>query len=825
MDDDLATLKSSIIDRATALGSYVSDLRADSARSDEGFTRALEICAGYTQAFVAQLRRDWDESDARDDRLVLLSSSLGSFLRREWWIDQRFARGAQRDVPRALKTIARKEFRDHGLDGHEPVLTVGPPDSFETHQASLAEFLFEDIYIEFTDPEFGHLHDLRHDGAALSIFSAPYIEGTRVLWYPIALGHEIAHVRLDHGHGGHIRATLVKEWFRELGVEYSAAADEVAGTEESRVLARPTLERQMMDWVTEVICDLNAARRFGPAGVSAIAEFLATLEFQPGAYALDKNTHPPLWVRLDVLFRALERWGWSEGAALPGYASVWTKRASRPASPLSARVEHGAKRILEKSAVERLIDFVEDWGDAYTPTSTRERIQEVTEELLDGVPGTTHVGADPESGEVTIEDVVNATWAARQALNDNEAKRKTGYTGVLLDCDLDAHEKRVKLDSLASKAIDTLELKRLLGEGQSYGVIPVEGVDLGKSANGVSSQANGGVMSRRTIARRLQDKGEQRLIITPLTRNSVQDAAIDLCLGPDFIVFRHSGTEAFNPLGGDGQDLRTMQERVHMGWGEPFVLHPQELVLAATLEYIVLPDDVAAQVLTRSSYGRLGLLTATAVQVQPGSRGCITLELVNQGETPIRLAPGARVAQLMLWTVTAPSKAERGKYWFPVGPQFSKVSADADREALSKLAETANTPAARSASPITARFEGEEALAEQFYRTARAAGAVDQLPTNERRLGPGLVEAIVGVTLSIKILAMTILRWLQANQRGVVVREVDGDIVVRKDNDLPKGTIAIIGRDGVTLKQLKLPPDDESDVIDAIRKLAGPPDR
>lgn len=53
-----------------------------------------------------------------------------------------------------------------------------------------------------------------------------------------------------------------------------------------------------------------------------------------------------------------------------------------------------------------------------------------------------------------------------------------------------------------------------------------------------------------------------------------------------------------------------MQMAVEKAWGDVFHLHPGQLVLAATLEYLVMPPDLAAQVITRSSYGRLGLISA-----------------------------------------------------------------------------------------------------------------------------------------------------------------------------------------------------------------------
>jgi deoxycytidine triphosphate deaminase len=109
-------------------------------------------------------------------------------------------------------------------------------------------------------------------------------------------------------------------------------------------------------------------------------------------------------------------------------------------------------------------------------------------------------------------------------------------------------------------------------------------------------------------------------------------------------------------------------------------------VLAATLEYVVLPGDLGAQVITRSSYGRLGLITATAIQIHPLFRGCLTLELVNLGALPISLYPGERVAQLVLSVATPPLIGTlEPKYDCATRPEFSRVRKDRDAGILRHL--------------------------------------------------------------------------------------------------------------------------------------------
>ena len=60
-----------------------------------------------------------------------------------------------------------------------------------------------------------------------------------------------------------------------------------------------------------------------------------------------------------------------------------------------------------------------------------------------------------------------------------------------------------------------------------------------------------------------------------------------------------------------------------------------------------------AYVIGRSSWGRLGLVIATATMIQPGFHGTITLELTNVGNVPLVLLPGTRIAQLVFHHVGA----------------------------------------------------------------------------------------------------------------------------------------------------------------------------
>lgn len=101
---------------------------------------------------------------------------------------------------------------------------------------------------------------------------------------------------------------------------------------------------------------------------------------------------------------------------------------------------------------------------------------------------------------------------------------------------------------------------------------------------------------------------------------------------------------------------------------------------------------MAAYVVCRSSWGRLGLIVATAVFVHPGFRGCLTLELVNECDSPIALSAGVRIAQLVIHRLAHPAPPrddEEEKYLAPVRPQPSRLSSERDSlDRLSVLGDT-----------------------------------------------------------------------------------------------------------------------------------------
>jgi len=108
-------------------------------------------------------------------------------------------------------------------------------------------------------------------------------------------------------------------------------------------------------------------------------------------------------------------------------------------------------------------------------------------------------------------------------------------------------------------------------------------------------------------------------------------------------------TSALAELADNEASENQLTKTSYVRFGDNFILHPGSFVLGITLEWVRFPTKLAGLVVGRSSWGRRGLIIATAIAVHPGFKGCITLELTNVGEIPISLKPGMRVCQLCLY--------------------------------------------------------------------------------------------------------------------------------------------------------------------------------
>lgn len=196
------------------------------------------------------------------------------------------------------------------------------------------------------------------------------------------------------------------------------------------------------------------------------------------------------------------------------------------------------------------------------------------------------------------------------------------------------------------------------------------------------------LLSKRELLSFLNNpRPKERLIVTPLLEPEIQSGTLDLRLGTKFIVGRRARQVSLDPLKVDEYAARRLHEVYELPFSKSFILHPNSLVLACSLEYLSFPATLAASVLTRSTYGRAGLVTATAIHIHPGFKGCLTFELLNLGQVPIHLYAGLRIAQLVFWRAAPETDDHRVKYSLATRPEFPKMWQEPEQALLSRMGE------------------------------------------------------------------------------------------------------------------------------------------
>ncbi|MDE5938851.1 MAG: dCTP deaminase [Lachnospiraceae bacterium] len=177
------------------------------------------------------------------------------------------------------------------------------------------------------------------------------------------------------------------------------------------------------------------------------------------------------------------------------------------------------------------------------------------------------------------------------------------------------------------------------------------------------------ILSDKAIMSLLQ-KGT--LSISPLQENQIQPASVDIRLGNIFSIVEDSSAA-----------ILTLSEEIIYKEirAEKYLLMPGQFVLATTMEYIKLPDNLTAFVEERSSLGRMGLFIQNAGWVDPGFHGEITLELFNANRCAIEQRTGRRIGQLVFAQMDQEARHPyRGKYQEQRGATGSKVYLDEESD-------------------------------------------------------------------------------------------------------------------------------------------------
>jgi dCTP deaminase len=189
-------------------------------------------------------------------------------------------------------------------------------------------------------------------------------------------------------------------------------------------------------------------------------------------------------------------------------------------------------------------------------------------------------------------------------------------------------------------------------------------------------------------------EGESIFIDPLLDDDQIGEVSVDIRLGYDFLVSvftRKPYVDISNTGDSKKQGIPNYFQETRRDIGDKFVLYPGQVVLATSLEYVALPSNTYLDLLTRSSYNRLGIRLNT--MVQPGFRGCLPVELYNHSNSAIELIIGSRIFQARFFEINASLKytREARKYYGEIRPKASQVNKDKDLKILNIIKQKSNT--------------------------------------------------------------------------------------------------------------------------------------
>lgn len=143
--------------------------------------------------------------------------------------------------------------------------------------------------------------------------------------------------------------------------------------------------------------------------------------------------------------------------------------------------------------------------------------------------------------------------------------------------------------------------------------------------------------------------------IEPFVEENLQPASLDITLGDKFLVEKFKG-RVMDPTV-DKMEYRPVAV-------EEKLLKPGEFVLGSTQEFIHVPDNLTAMLAGKSTIARWGIrVHITAGWIDPGYRGKVTLEIVNDSSNIIQLHPGMLIGQLVFLEMKKkPDQVYKGKY-------------------------------------------------------------------------------------------------------------------------------------------------------------------
>ena len=500
-----------------------------------------------------------------------------------------------------------------------------------------------------------YLQNDNEENQSVGYVSLPRIDLGNPCRWPSLL-HEVGHFKLNS-------ESIFDSFCRHVDSKLPEVIQAISAFSTSQ--DERTCKEELKRWLSECWCDAFASTMAGPAIFFAQAH--AFLFCNP-CYLTEPPKkgakYPPAWFRLKILLSLVESRFEAEDVDAKELIFKHLEEEKRALE----RLFPSHRKTSEKSPLYFLLhtfrEFIKrEFSRAVhleTSNISASALYELIEDLKNGlpIPSVRNSGGEGAQRAATPAEILLAGWMHRNGkfkddfLTTVEAwpKNCESVSGLI-----DSLKSKVaRADETLKRSLQMAEWFRILDESaKRYTETPVPNNPDNGTIEDTPSVGPSGVLSDRQI-RGLLASRDLRVIPLIDFERQISGTVVDLRLGHNFEVFFSNVHGVIDPLRRDSIEKIDSME-MDVDFLRSISIGPGQFLLGHTLEYVKLPDGIAAQIEGRSSFARLGLqIHMTANLVESGFDGCLTLEISNSGHTAVTLYPGMRIAQLRFFRLVTP---------------------------------------------------------------------------------------------------------------------------------------------------------------------------
>ena len=146
----------------------------------------------------------------------------------------------------------------------------------------------------------------------------------------------------------------------------------------------------------------------------------------------------------------------------------------------------------------------------------------------------------------------------------------------------------------------------------------------------------------------IRNMAKSHEMINPFEENQIRDNKIsyglssygyDARVSNEFKIFTNVNSEVVDPK--NFKQSNFISKKV-----SECIIPPNSFVLASTVEYFKIPNDIMVICLGKSTYARCGIIV-NVTPLEPGWEGCVTLEFSNTTPLPAKIYANEGAAQFI----------------------------------------------------------------------------------------------------------------------------------------------------------------------------------